>query len=69
MEHDEIDENAREQEEKMFSLFVRFHRESTPADVIQSLINDASLGRFQGLDGTYMITVTGSSIDVCSSAA
>lgn len=68
-EHDEIDENAREQEEKMFSLFVRFHRESTPSDVIQSLINDASLGRFQGLDGTYIITVTGDSIDVCSSAA
>lgn len=68
-EDESIDDRGREREEELFSLFVRFHRESTPADVIQSLISDASLGRFQGLDGTYTITVSGSTIDVCSAAA
>ncbi len=68
-ENEEVNDRAREREEDLFSLFIRFHRESTPADIIQTLISDASLDRFQGLDGTYKITVSGSSIDVCEAAA
>ena len=68
-EHEDIDSRGREREEDLFALLVRFHRESTPSDVIKSLISDASLDRFDGLDGTYTITVAGSTIDVSAVAA
>jgi len=68
-EGENVNYEAREREEELFSLFVRFYRELSPADIIQSLMADSSLRRFDGLDGTYSITLKEGTIEVCDQAA